>query len=226
MNEVPIQPAATLIIIRESQHGPEVLLQQRNPQAIFAGGAWVFPGGRLDDEDSWPDWQQYCAGLTEQDANQRLGVEQLGLAFWVAAIREAFEESGLLYVNSHQPISSEQRQLWRQQLLANTTDWHTLVTTQQWQLQAPQMHYVSRWITPAGPPRRFDTRFFLALAPSDQEPSHDDHEAVDTRWFTPGQALAEYERGSLSLIFPTLMTLKAMSGQPDCATLIQRIVPV
>jgi 8-oxo-dGTP pyrophosphatase MutT (NUDIX family) len=200
---------------------------------VFVGGAWVFPGGRVDEADRDPRWQDYCDGLTEQCANQRLGIAQHGLAFWVAAIREAFEEAGLLYRDSNNPVDGpamaspapDQLLRWRTELLAGTLDWLELTSSQGWQLQAPKLHYLSHWVTPLGPPRRFDTRFFLALAPAGQDASHDNHEAVATQWITPQAALALHDTGQLALIFPTIMTLRALSGFTDCATLLQRVLP-
>lgn len=224
MTQPPIQSAATLIILRDSEHGPEVLLQQRNPQAVFVGGAWVFPGGRVDDADRDTWWDDYCAGLTNAEANRTLGTESHGLSFWVAAIREAFEEAGLLYVDSPVPVTPKKLHQWRLELLQEQLSWQDLISTQEWQLQAPQLHYLSRWITPPGPPRRFDTRFFLSMAPEQQTPSHDNYEAIATRWMTPETALAAGEDGDMTLIFPTLMTLRQLQGHPDCATLLKSVL--
>lgn len=226
---VPIEPAATLILVRDSHEGPQVLMQQRNPNAVFVGGAWVFPGGKVDAEDSHPCWQQLAECLDEESACQILDLENQSspynldqihpdeantnhqanaLAYWVAALREAFEEAGLLLVK--QSIHNEQREQWREQLLNQRLSWRQIIADNGLTLDLSSLRYLSRWVTPPNNPRRYDTRFFITKAPEEQEPTHEDYEAIQTCWITPKDALSAYQNKKMKLIFPTIMTLKAM----------------
>ena len=90
------RPAATVTLVREASHGFEVLMMQRNFQSVFVPGAYVFPGGAVDARDSSDDIAALCTGLTDAEASRKLGVASGGLAYWVAAIRESFEEAGIL----------------------------------------------------------------------------------------------------------------------------------
>lgn len=241
--EIPIEPAATLVLVRDSHEGPQVLMQQRNPNAVFVGGAWVFPGGKLDPDDSHPCWRSLVGDFDEDKANGLLDVETTAspynldqinaneaalqhnvsaLAYWIAALREAYEEAGLLL--SHQPLTQTQRDNWRSELLAETLTWKQLVEREKLTLDIEQIHYLSHWITPPENPRRYDTRFFITIAPPDQEPSHEDYEAIETRWLTPQAALDACAQGEMTLIFPTFMTLKAMCGFEHCDALLESVL--
>lgn len=231
---VLIEPAATLVLVRDHEQGPQVLMQQRNPEAVFVGGAWVFPGGKLDSNDSDPVWQTLMPDACEQHAfatldlarasspynadqvmphEARAPIQTSALAFWVAALREAFEEAGLLMVK--ETTSQAQRDTWRHRLLNGELCWQTLIEEQGLTLAANKLHYISRWVTPPDNPRRYDTRFFIARAPQEQELSHEDYEAIQTRWLRPEEALQECQQGRMQLILPTLVTLRAMCSDND-----------
>ena len=218
-------------------------MQQRNPNAAFVGGAWVFPGGKLDEEDSHPQWRDLITDLSEEDAYLVLDLGEAAsphnsdqihaheakikpavsaLAYWIAALREAFEEAGMLL--STQSLQATKLAQWREQLLAGNLTWRELITAQQIDLDTANMHYLSRWITPPNNTRRYDTRFFITVAPHDQAPSHEDYEAIQTQWLRPEQALEAHAAGEKTLIFPTLMTLKAMCGFDDCHTLLNQVL--
>lgn len=235
MNDsVLIEPAATLVLVRDSADGPQVLMQQRNPKAVFVGGAWVFPGGKLDTNDSAAVWQSLASDFSENEAFQILDLnhsnspynadqihaheakaptQTKALAYWIAALREAFEEAGLLLVK--ETVSQAQRDQWRAQLLREKITWQQLIEDNQLTPATHQLHYLSRWVTPPGNPRRYDTRFFITKAPVDQLPSHEDFEAIQTRWITPQAALQESQQGKMQLILPTIVTLRAMSDPPE-----------
>lgn len=241
--EIPIEPAATLVLVRDSHEGPQVLMQQRNPKAVFVGGAWVFPGGKLDPDDNDPIWTSLVGDFDEAKATQLLGIEAstnpynldqihsheaalqhnvTALAYWIAALREAYEEAGLLL--THQFLTQQQRDAWRSELLAESQTWKQLFQNEKLSLDIEQIHYLSHWITPPENPRRYDTRFFITIAPPDQVPSHEDYEAIQTRWLTPQAALDACAKGEMTLIFPTFMTLKAMCGFEDCETLLNSVL--
>ncbi|MCG8315091.1 MAG: NUDIX hydrolase [Pseudomonadales bacterium] len=227
---ITIEPAATIIFVRDSNDGPEVLMQQRNPNAVFVGGAWVFPGGKLDPEDSDPMWSALVSGLDEAQAQHHLSLGKAAgpqnhnqirptevnpqhdctaLAYWVAALREAFEEAGILL--TAQQLTPHKLEYWREQLLLKNLSWHQLIVDNALNLDVSGMSYLSRWVTPPDNPRRYDTRFFIGRAPQGQTASHEDYEAIQTRWIKPSEALAAYHRQEMELIFPTLMTLQSMS---------------
>ena len=229
---VAIEQAATLVLVRDHELGPQVLMQQRHPNAAFVGGAWVFPGGKLDANDSDPVWQSLIPQLSERRAYDMLDlahaaspcnadqvlpheasapITTAALAYWVAALREAFEEAGLLLVKEQ--VAQSQRDSWRHEMLAGRLSWQELMESQGLTPAVEQLHYLSRWVTPPDNTRRYDTRFFIAHAPVDQNPSHEDYEAIQTRWLRPQDALRESREGQMQLIFPTLVTLQAMSGE-------------
>lgn len=225
MSATPVvpRPAATLMLIREGGDGLEVLMMRRTRDAAFAGGAYVFPGGALDPQDLDPAWASLCDGLDDVSASARLGITQGGLGYWIAALRESFEEAGVLlahrggnplrldageqavYESSRRAIASGEATLLafaREQALALATD---------------RVHYFSHWITQAGRPRRFDTRFFIAQAPPHQLPAHDGSELVEHLWIAPRQAIDRHGRGEFNLLFPTLKSLEALTAFRDCA---------
>ncbi len=221
------RPAATLILVRDASHGLEVLLAKRTHLANFAGGAYVFPGGAVDNTDSAPELAALAAGIDDAEASKRLGIEQGGLGYWIAAIRECFEEAGLLFAHSHEDeligIDADAARRFasvRRALAAGEANLLQLLQSHNLRLATDRLHYFSHWITQAGRPRRYDTRFFLAEAPDRQTPSHDGEELVNHLWIRPGEALERGSRGELNLMFPTLKTLESLSKLDDVATAI------
>ncbi|RLU00228.1 MAG: NUDIX hydrolase [Ketobacter sp.] len=215
---VPIQPAATIVLLRDSDQGPQILMQQRNPEAIFVGGAWVFPGGKLDPHDEASAWLEYC-DLPPDAANRLLELEAHGHAYWIAAIRELVEEAGILLAEGATPQLAARAQQFLQQEPSGFLDF---CSRNGLQLQTGKLRYLSRWITPPGTPRRYDTRFFLCPWPEGQPPRQDDHEAVNTGWFTATQALTRYEKGDWDLVLPTIMTLRHLSRYNNVQELLQQ----
>ncbi len=217
-------PAATLVIVKDSPQGPLVLLQQRSAQARFVAGAWVFPGGKLEAADSDPAWALRSHTLTDADASNALGIESGGLAYWIAAIRESFEEAGLLPVFGPGWLAPSTLNAWRSRLTDHQQSFAELCRSEDLQLHTSAIHYLSHWVTPEPSPIRFDTRFFVMQAPEGQEPHHSLFEAVDTQWLTPEDALQRYRAGGFPLILPTFVTLQQMTGQSNCRTLIQHLL--
>lgn len=217
-------PAATLVVVKDSPQGPLVLLQQRSTQARFVAGAWVFPGGKLDPGDHDPAWATRSHTLTDTDASAALGVDAGGLGYWIAAIRECFEEAGLLPVYGAGWLAPSTLNAWRGRLTDHQQTFAALCQSENLCLHTSAIHYLSHWITPEPSPIRYDTRFFITQAPEGQEPHHSLFEAVDTCWMTPEDALQRHRDGNFRLILPTLITLQQMSGQPNCRALIQHLI--
>lgn len=215
---VPLRDAATVMLLRDGERGLEVCMLQRNLNSDFVGGAYVFPGGAVDPEDGDADVGDVCVGRTDAEASRLIGTERSGLSFWVAAIREAFEESGVLLARdaSGRIISFDDDAIiarFDEHRRAVDFGERRLVDVcleEQLTLDVGSIHYFSRWITPLGAPRRYDTRFFVAAAPEGQRALHDDREVIGTRWLTPAEALADHSAGRMTMIFPTVRTMVAL----------------
>lgn len=220
-DQVPVRDAATVMLLRDTAGGLEVFMLRRNLNSDFVGGAYVFPGGGVDDHDRHVDLDAVCQGRTDASASAQLGIERGGLAYWVAAVRECFEEAGLLLAR---PAGSPNGDLVRfdDPVVAARFDRHrTAVDTGErrlvevcleegLQLAVDTIHYFSHWITPLGAPRRYDTRFFVARAPDAQVGLHDDREVIENLWVRPSDALARHRAGDLEMIFPTVRSLEAL----------------
>ena len=205
------RPAATLILLRE---GMEVLMLQRTQNAAFLGGAYVFPGGSLDPQDNDPRILRRVVGLTEAEANARLQVPSGGLGYYVAAIRECFEEAGILLAcgtDRAQVISSRAETLmhWRKRPFIE------LLEAEELSIRAGELAYFGHWITAPGRSRRFNTRFFVALAPQGQRGSNDANETVHDVWITPREALERAARNEIELVNATQTSLRALAPFTD-----------
>lgn len=219
MNDVAIRDAATVMLVRDVADGFEVFMLRRNLNSDFVGGAYVFPGGAVDEADRHADLEAICEGRSDDQAGVMLGVESGGLAYWVAAIRECFEEAGVLlaYDKSGEVISfadPEVKERFAVHRAAVDSGERRLIDVCEQEglrLSVDRIHYFSHWITPVGPPRRYDTRFFVAAAPPEQVPLHDDRETIANLWVRPADALALHEKGELDLIFPTIKNLEAIA---------------
>lgn len=194
--------ASTVLLLRDGGNGLEVFLMKRSGLSDTFGESYVFPGGKLDTHDSSP---VALAALDEPAAalHQRLGEpecdESLAAGLYVAALRELFEEAGvLLSQGSERPVS------------LHSADWQTWLVQPETRLAASALVPWSRWITPhmaALSKKRFDTRFFLALAPTDQVARHDNFETTASVWLTPVEALTRYHRGDIEMAPPQIMSL-------------------
>lgn len=218
--QVALRPAASVILLRDAPGGIEVFMVQRNRASAFVPGHHVFPGGALDAADQDSALHRLCVGHDDLSASRILRVPQGGLAFWVAAIRECFEEAGLLLAghgpgSSRLELSAEQQrdvfQSWRARLNAGQASMLQLCQEFELMLLADRLQYFSHWITPIGNPRRFDTRFFVAEAPADQAAMHDGAEAIDHVWVRPAQALDMHRQGRFPLVYATRTTLEQLA---------------
>lgn len=220
-------PSATVTIVRDAGRGIEVLMMKRNLKSGFVPGMYVFPGGGLDDTDLLFKNNNLCNCLDDVAASGTLGVACDGLAYWVAAIREAFEESGLLLARNDtgavvtltDPQIAQRFTEHRRQLNAGAAAFPALLQTERLQLAADQLTYFAHWITPVGLPRRYDTRFFMAEAPAGQEPLQDERETIAATWVSPGEALSRHQRGEFEMRTPTVRTLESFADYDTVANL-------
>lgn len=216
--DIPVRDAATVMLLRDGRDGVEVCMLQRQHSSAFVGGMYVFPGGAVDPEDHDPRWGERIVGLDPAAASARLGVEHDGLAYWVAAVRESLEECALFPAvradgtpwQALDTAEAERFERHRSALDAEQVDLFTICEAEDLRLDVGGMHYFARWITPPGPPRRYDTRFFLAAAPAGQVAVHDGRETIASRWVRPADALAAEAGGSFTMLPPTVATLRAL----------------
>ena len=241
MPDITPLPAATVTLVRDGPQGLEVLMMKRNLQSAFVAGKYVFPGGAVDRADTANGVYARCTGLDDESASRRLGVAEHGLAYWIAAIRESFEESGLLLARTAtgQPVGHAQAfalARHRKAVADGELAFDALLNDAGLKLAVDELVYFSHWITPAGAPRRYDTRFFIAQAPAGQEPVHDNEETIESVWVSPRVGVEQFRQGTFKLMTPTIHTLRlfasydsatalidAMRALPDVPTIAPRI---
>jgi len=249
-SHVEVQPAATVMLVRDASErrggSLEVLMLRRHPESVFAADAWVFPGGRVDAGDRVG--APIAIGPSDAEASAALGLPSGGLAYWVAAARECFEEAGILLarhpdtgawldtssgagavLSPRQGRCEPTKAAWSAARLARyRRDVHAGVTSLGAVLEAEGLvldlsgvHYVSHWITPPGrTARRFDTRFFVAEVAPGQVASHDATETVESLWTTPADVLARGAAGEITLLIPTISNLDALARFSSVAELV------
>lgn len=213
--QVP-RPASTLILLRDSAAGPEVFMLERSSRADFVAGAYVFPGGGLDETDGAAPVGGRVRGLDDVAASRRLQLETGGLAHYVGAVRECFEEAGILLAVDERGAAPDAARLARlceerDALHDGTLGFFALLERERLCIPADRMAYFAHWITAPGASRRYTTRFFVALAPSGQEGAHDDGETVSSTWIRPQHALERHAQGQIELVFPTRASLAQLA---------------
>jgi len=212
---VPIRTAATVMLVRDVTDGDpgiEVFMLRRTGNASFAAGMYVFPGGKVDDADHAAELEPFCRGLDDAAASTQLGIESGGLAYWVASIRECFEEAGILLAERRDGSALEIGDDDRHSVHDGSLSMVELCRRDDLILDLSTTQYVDHWITPVGEQRRFDTRFFVTEAPADQEGLHDDKETVESSWIRPRRALDMLEAGELMMMPPTVKNLRWLDG--------------
>src|SRR4051812_15588910 len=203
-------PAATVMLLREGEDGMEVFMIVRHEKSDVHAGALVFPGGRVDPED-------YELALDTAVFPAQDGVDARMAALRVAAVRETFEECGVLLARGRGAealVSAERLRdieaAHRAAMMRGERTFGAILAAEDLVLAAETMVYFANWITPERRSKRFDTHFFLAAAPSGQVALHDGYEAVDSVWMTPGTALERAAAGTYQLRFPTQMNLQKL----------------
>jgi 8-oxo-dGTP pyrophosphatase MutT (NUDIX family) len=220
--------AATVIILRpaiDRGNGPfEALMVHRHPDSIFVPDCYVFPGGCIDDDDCSQEAASSCRGLDRQKAWQILvdmPTEAMALGAWVAATRETFEETGIFL--SSDPHDRPALNCYRRQLLKGEISFTDILKREKWTLPTDRLYYFAHWITPEFLPYRYDVRFFVTVAPEDQEATHDGVELTGLTWITPRRALAEYEENRFDMVLPTIMTLRELDRFDSIAAVIHSV---
>ena len=204
----------------------EVFLLERHIDSDFVGGAWVFPGGKVDEADTRLP-STALAGHPPPALVEQFG-DRPAAALCVAAIRETFEESGVLLARTGKgPVSADDLRshsyLSARQKLADRHskwNWAGWLEDEGLQLDLSALVWWSWWVTPIGVHRRFDTKFFVASLPEDQVAEHDNIETTDSRWASPATALRAAESGSASIILPTRKNLRQLAGYPSASSIM------
>jgi len=222
MPAVP-KDAASVIILRDasSQGSIEILMVRRHARSEFAGDVHVFPGGGVEEADCEEGIAALCTELNPEDAMSIIGEApspQRALGFFVAGIRETFEETGILLAceASGEPVSfkgkrADRYTTYRKAMRDNQLSFKEMIEREGLELAVDRLVYFAHWITPEISPIRFDTHFFLAPAPPHQSASHDNVEITAHLWITPQEALQRNECGNFPMLPPTIVNLMALS---------------
>jgi 8-oxo-dGTP pyrophosphatase MutT (NUDIX family) len=221
---VVTRDAATVILVSD-RPDLHVLMMERTRRAVFGPGATVFPGGAVDPGDAHAGLAERILGMADEAASADQGIPRGGLAFRVAALRECFEEAGLLLARDaatgrpvdHDPALAAARR----DLNAGVIAFGDLLVRRDLVFDARELRVFSHWLTPLGAPRRYNTWFFVAAAPEGEEGTHDDNELVSSEWVRPADALAQHADGRIDLIFPTEMSLRALSHYDNARDLLR-----
>lgn len=217
----PIVPAATVLLLRDRPDGLEVFMVVRHHQIDFASGALVFPGGKADPQDFEPELRALTEGGNDDDKL---------FAAEVSALRETFEECGILLANETRTgklidgLKLASLQKYRKPIVDGEMTFAKLLQDEGLKLQCGNLAHFAHWITPDMMPKRFDTHFFAAFAPEDHLALHDGHESVDSVWIRPAVALAEAEEGKRTVIFPTLRNIEKLAKYNNVAEVMDACV--
>jgi 8-oxo-dGTP pyrophosphatase MutT (NUDIX family) len=206
-------PSATILMLRDGPTGLETFMVVRHHQIDFASGALVFPGGKVDPGDY--DVRNYCDGADSAD--------DIAVATMAGAIREAFEECGVLLArrkNSSTLLPGETLSAlehYRDPLNRREISLIEFLEKENLRLACDTLQHFAHWITPEMLPKRFDTHFYLAAAPSDHLAIHDGHESVDSVWISADNAIKGNEDGTYTIIFPTRVNVEMLGESSNVA---------
>ena len=214
MNNLSLTPAATVLLVRDCGDELEVLMVKRSKRPPF-GNLYVFPGGKIDESDKDLNITNFCNGLNDEQASIKLGVNEGGLSYWVACVRECFEEVGILLAkkNNGQELDlngADRHKFdnYRRMLLENKISLFEICKKENLSLNLNNIEPFSHWITPEIEIKRFDTRFFIAYIPAKQTEKHDGNELTDRVWISPKKALDRSLNGEMPMIMPTISNLQ------------------
>ena len=214
MNNLSLTPAATVLLVRDCGDELEVLMVKRSKRPPF-GNLYVFPGGKIDESDKDLNITNFCNGLNDEQASIKLGINEGGLSYWVACVRECFEEVGILLAkkNNGQELDlngadKHKFDNYRRMLLENKISLFEICKKENLSLNLNNIEPFSHWITPEIEIKRFDTRFFIAYIPAKQTERHDGNELTDSVWISPKKALDKSLNGEMPIIMPTISNLQ------------------
>lgn len=221
----PAKPSATIVLIREGAADPEILMVRRRAGDAF-GDSYTFPGGVVDADESAA--HAFCRGKTEEGADIELNLGSGGLDYYSAAVRELFEETGILLARdrhgawafSNDTNAEPRLRQLRGKLNSGALPWSELLQTHDICVACDALHYFSFWETPERLPKRWATRFFLAEAPPDQDAEHDGNELTDSCWMTAADVLSSGNRGDMKLPFPTIASLRMFTTFKTVAAML------
>jgi len=217
----PALPSSTVMLLRDDRGVLEVFMVQRHHQIDFASSALVFPGGKVDAADGDAALRAHCRGAD--------GLDDATFALQVSAVRETFEECGVLLARSRgdaelmpesavRPLETR----YRADLVAGRVSMREIAEAHDLVLALDVLVPFAHWITPEFMPKRFDTWFYLVPAPRDQVAAHDGEESVDSVWIAPDVAIADAKAGRRPIIFPTLRNLIKLGRAHSVANAIAR----
>ena len=214
------------MIVRDSDIGVQVFMMKRSLRSSF-GGIWVFPGGILEDQDQDIAKKNYCNGIDEKKAKAILNYDQESLTYWIASLRETFEETGALIANRDNnsfftPTEDEAINLERLRSDLNNGKISFISILKQLKLKIAleRLIYISHWITPDVETKRYTTRFFLTSLNEEVTMTHDDLEGTDSKWIGINEALEAHKAGRISLIMPTIKNLESISSYKNTQEMI------
>ena len=217
MSDIPLaRPSSTVVLVRKGPGEPELFMVRRHVKSSF-GAAYAFPGGVVDPEDK--DVHAFCRGLTSREADARLGTRGKGLDYYSAAVRELFEETGVLLSATHRV--AEGTEAARDALNDGSDNWADFVKRNKLQLECGELHYFAHWITPPTMIRRYSTRFFVAALPDGQHASHCGGELTESCWATANKTLKAGREGRVKLHFPTIKTLESIARHRTFGALME-----
>jgi 8-oxo-dGTP pyrophosphatase MutT (NUDIX family) len=210
MSVAAARPASTVVLLRPANPF-EVFLVRRNDSIAFMGGAHVFPGGRVDESDDVDEPGAIADGTAAAVARMRDVPPDVAVALHIAALRELFEEAGVLLARPLTELAASKRDEYRRELLAGTIAFVDVMRRERLRLALHELAYFAHWVTPEIETRRFDTRFFIARAPQGQTAVHDAGETTHSEWLAPLEAIERAQQGAISLPPPTWTTLSMLS---------------
>ena len=225
-----LTPAATVLVLRDTNDGMEVLMVKRSKKSPF-GNLYVFPGGKIDNDDYLKDLENYSDVLDDKNASKLLGLDNGGLSYWIACIRECFEESGILLANKkgvnlkNTVLNKDDLKIidqYKCKILQGENIFYQMIDTLNLELATNELAYISHWVTPKIEKRRYSTRFFIART-TDQVAVHDGVEGVESKWINPEEALQESKSGNFPMIIPTIKNLEMICGYNDTSELLLKM---
>ena len=223
----PARPrqASTVVLLRRTDAGFEVFLTRRPEGMRFLGGMYCFPGGAVHRDDNSTGLINLCRGLDARQARRIFGAQvspRSTWGFWTAAVRELFEETGILLATDHagRPITQENLASMHHSLTGQSATFKELLQREDLYCDLSCLVYFSHWQTPSDNPVRFDTRFFLAVLPEGQSPLATSEEVIHSVWLTPDEALQRCAHGELPIIFPTFASLRTLADFSDLESLL------